>query len=176
MFSEDIRVYDSFIFGNTPWKLQMRGVCIGRRQWQHCASDRTQNSSEPQICTGGFSTVMWLRLDAKIVDKHKMCKQLLSSACLDATGSSNGAYPVRLYHDVNEETAGWAHQVDIRSDIERESFLTDHFFDYIWKDMLFVMGNAFVYITLWYTNTTPGVLLCGVPTVLIPCRSHQTRW
>ena len=106
---------------------------------------------------------MWLRLDAKIVDKHKMWKQLLSSACLDATGSSNSAYPARLYHDVSEETAGWAHQVDIRSDIERESFLTDHFFDSIWKDLLFVMGKAFVYITLWYTNTTPASFYVGSP-------------
>ena len=31
------------------------------------------------------------------------------------------------------------------------------------------MGKAFVYITLWYTKTTPGVFLCGVPAVLIPC-------
>ena len=23
------------------------------------------------------------------------------------------------------------------------------------------MGKAFVYITLWYTKTTPGVFLCG---------------
>ena len=31
------------------------GVCIGRWQWQHSASDRTPNSSEPQIFTSGFS-------------------------------------------------------------------------------------------------------------------------
>ena len=30
----------------------------------------TPNYSEPQIRTGGFSTVIWLRLDAKVVDKH----------------------------------------------------------------------------------------------------------
>ena len=71
MFSEDIGVYESLIFGNTPWKLHWRGVCIGRWQWQHSASDRTANSSEPQICSDGFSPVIWLRLDAKIVDKHK---------------------------------------------------------------------------------------------------------
>ena len=29
---------------------------IGGCQWQHSASDRTPNSSKPQICTGGFST------------------------------------------------------------------------------------------------------------------------
>ena len=69
MFSEDIGVYESLIFGNTPWKLHSRGVCIGRWQWQHSASDRTPNSSEPQICSGRFSTVIWLRLDAKIVEK-----------------------------------------------------------------------------------------------------------
>ena len=26
---------------------------------------------EPQICAGGFNDVIWLRLDAKIVEKHK---------------------------------------------------------------------------------------------------------
>ena len=75
-----------------------------------------------------------------------------------------------------EETAGWAHHIDIRPVIDRERFYTDHFLDSIWKDLLFVMGKAFVYITLWYTKTAPSVLLCGVHTVLIPCRSHQTRW
>ena len=43
----------------------------------------------------------------------------------------------------------------------------------MWKDLLFVMGKAFVCITLWYTNTTPGVLLCEAPTTLIPCWPHQ---
>ena len=62
-------VYGSLIFGNTPWVLHTRGVCIGGWQWQH--SDRTLYSSEPQICTGGFNTVIWLWLDSKIVDKHK---------------------------------------------------------------------------------------------------------
>ena len=71
MFSEDIGVYESLIFDNTPWILHIRGVCIGGWQWQHSASDRTPNSTEPQICTGGFSTVIWLNLDAKIVDKYK---------------------------------------------------------------------------------------------------------
>ena len=71
VFSEDIGVHESLIFGNTPWKLHTRVVCIGGWQWQHSANDQTLNSSEPQICTGGFSTVIWLRLDAKIVDKHK---------------------------------------------------------------------------------------------------------
>ena len=56
---------------NTPWKLHTMGVCIGGWRWQHSASDRTPNSNEPQICTGGFSSVIWLRLDVKIVDKHK---------------------------------------------------------------------------------------------------------
>ena len=40
----------------------------------------------------------------------------------DATGSSNGAHPARLYLDVSEEVAGWAHQIDIRSDFERGKF------------------------------------------------------
>ena len=71
MFSEDIWVYECLIFGNSSWKLHTRGICIGGWQCQHRASDRTPNSREPQICTGGFSTVIWLRLDAKIVDKHK---------------------------------------------------------------------------------------------------------
>ena len=47
------------------------GVCIGGWHWQHSASDQTTNSSEPQICIRGFSTVIWLGLDAKTVDKHK---------------------------------------------------------------------------------------------------------
>ena len=34
----------------------------------------------------------------------------------------NGAHPPRLYNDVSEEVAGWAHQIDIRSDLERERF------------------------------------------------------
>ena len=71
VFSEDIEVYESVIFDNTPWKLHTRGVCIGGWQWPHSASHRNPNSSEPQICIGGFSTVIWLRLDAKRVDKHK---------------------------------------------------------------------------------------------------------
>ena len=33
------------------------------------ADDQSPNSSEPQICTGEFSTAIWLRLDAKTVDK-----------------------------------------------------------------------------------------------------------
>ena len=74
VFSDDIGVYKSLKFGNTPWKLHTRGVCIGWWQWQHSASDRTPNSSEPQICTRGFSTVIWLMLDAQIVDKHKACQ------------------------------------------------------------------------------------------------------
>ena len=47
-------------------------------------------------------------------------QQQLSSASPDPTGSSNGAHPARLYHDVNEEVVGWTHQIDIRSDLERE--------------------------------------------------------
>ena len=31
----------------------------------------TPNFLEPQICAGRFNDVIWLRLDAKIVDKHK---------------------------------------------------------------------------------------------------------
>ena len=38
-------------------------------------------------------------------------------ASSDATGSSDGAHPARLYHDVSEEAAGWAHQIEIRSDL-----------------------------------------------------------
>ena len=72
MFSEDIEVYENLIFGNTPWELHARGDCIGGWQWQHGDSDGTPNSSEPHICTGGFSTAVWLRLDAKIADKHKV--------------------------------------------------------------------------------------------------------
>ena len=32
--------------------------------------------------------------------------------------------PIQLdsYHDVSEEAAGWAHKIDIQSDIERERF------------------------------------------------------
>ena len=71
VFSKNIGMNENLIFGNRPWKLLMRGVCIGRWQWHHSASDRTPNSSEPQICTSGFSTAIWLRLDAKIDDKHK---------------------------------------------------------------------------------------------------------
>ena len=71
VFSEDIGVYESLIFGNTPWTLHTRGVCIGGWQWQHSASDQTPNATDPQICIGGCSTVIWLSLDAKIVDKHK---------------------------------------------------------------------------------------------------------
>ena len=48
--------------------------------------------------------------------------QQLSSASLDATRSSDGVHAARLYHDVSEEIAGWAHRIDIRSDIEREKF------------------------------------------------------
>ena len=33
-----------------------------------------------------------------------------------------GAHPARLDHDVSEEAAGWAQQVDIRPDLERERF------------------------------------------------------
>ena len=58
-----------------------RGVCIGGWQWQHSASDQTPNSGEPQICTGGFSTVIWLRPGAEIVDKHKAC-QTAAYLCL----------------------------------------------------------------------------------------------
>ena len=47
-------------------------------------------------------------------------RQQLSSACLEATGSVNGAHPAQIYHDVSEEVVGWAHQIDIRSDIQRE--------------------------------------------------------
>ena len=62
---------------------------------QHNASDRTPNFVEPQICAGGFNDILWLRLDAKTVDKHtKPGKQQLSSASRDVTGSSNGAHPV----------------------------------------------------------------------------------
>ena len=32
---------------------------------------RTPNFIEPQICAGGFKDVIWLRMDAKIVDEHK---------------------------------------------------------------------------------------------------------
>ena len=71
VFSGEIGVYESLIFGNTSWKLHRRGVCIGGWQCQNSASGRTPNSSEPQICTSWFSTVIWLMLDAKIVDKHK---------------------------------------------------------------------------------------------------------
>ena len=31
------------------------------------------------------------------------------------------------------------------------------------KNLLFVMGEAFVYITLWYTNTTPASFYVGSP-------------
>ena len=48
--------------------------------------------------------------------------QQLSSSSPGSTGSSNGAHPARLYHDVSKEAAGGAHQIDIRSDIERERF------------------------------------------------------
>ena len=34
----------------------------------------------------------------------------------------NGAHPARLNHDVSEEAAGWAHQIDIQSDLERKRF------------------------------------------------------
>ena len=81
VFSDDIWVYESLIFGNTPRKLYTRGVCIGGWQWQHSASDQTPNSGEPQICTGGFSTVIWLRPGAKIVNKHKAC-QTAAYLCL----------------------------------------------------------------------------------------------
>ena len=49
--------------------------------------------------------------------------------------------PIQLdsYHDVREEAAGWAHQIDIHSDFERERFLTDYFFNSVWKDLLFVI-------------------------------------
>ena len=49
-------------------------------------------------------------------------KQLLSPASPNATGSSNDAHPARLYHDVSEEAVGSAHQIDIRSDLERKGF------------------------------------------------------
>ena len=32
---------------------------------------QTPNFIEPQICAGGFKDVIWLRMDAKIVDEHK---------------------------------------------------------------------------------------------------------
>ena len=41
----------------------------------------------------------------------------LIPASLDDTGSANGAHPARLYHDVSEEASGWAHQIDIQSDL-----------------------------------------------------------
>ena len=55
-------------------------------------------------------------------DKYNKKLQLPCSACPDATRSSNGAHPARLYNDVSEETAGWTHQFDILSDIARERF------------------------------------------------------
>ena len=71
VFSGDIGVYESLIFGNPPWNLHKRAACIGGWQWQHSAGDWTSNFIEPQICAGGFNDVICLRLDAKIVDKHK---------------------------------------------------------------------------------------------------------
>ena len=63
----------------------------------------------------------------------------LKSALVGATGWYNGAHPARLYHDVSEEAAGWAHQIDIWFDRERERFWTDCFFYSVWKDLLFVI-------------------------------------
>ena len=73
--------------------------------------------------------------------------------------------PIQLdsYHDVRKEAAGWAHQIDIQSNFERERFLTDCFFNSVWKDLLFVIDEDFVYITLWYTKTTTHVLLGEAP-------------
>ena len=67
-------------------------------------------------------------LDAKSTKTStKPDKQQLSSAYLDATGWYNGAHPARLYHDVSGEAAGWANQIEIWFDLERERFWTDCF-------------------------------------------------
>ena len=49
---------------NTGWHQ------IHRRR-QHNANDRTPTFIEPQICARVFNVIIRLRLDAKIVDKHK---------------------------------------------------------------------------------------------------------
>ena len=36
------------------------------------------------------------------------------------------------------------------------------------------MGKAFMYITLWYTKTTPVVLLSGGPTVVWPLNNKNS--
>ena len=58
----------------------------------------------------------------KLSTSTKPGKQELRSASPDATGSSNGAHPARLYHDISEKAAGWARRIDIWSDLERERF------------------------------------------------------
>ena len=95
MFSEDIGVYESLIFGNPPWKLHRTGVCIGGWQWHHSASDRTPSFIEPQICAGGFKDVIWLRLDAKIIDKHKAW-QAASLICLSECYRVFQMAPIKL--------------------------------------------------------------------------------
>ena len=53
--------------------------------------------------------------------------QQLGSAWLYATGPSNCAHPVRRHHDVSEEAASWAHQVDIRCELKMGKIYTGHF-------------------------------------------------
>ena len=43
--------------------------------------------------------------------------QQLSPGSQDATGPSNGALPAQLYQIVSEKGDGWAHHIDIRSDL-----------------------------------------------------------
>ena len=176
MFSEDIGVYGSLIFSTTPWKLHTRNVCIGGWQWQHSASDLTPNSSEPQIYTGGFSTVIGLRLAVKIVHKHKAW-QTAVWLCL------TGCYRVVNWHPSSSTLSRcywgsyWLGTPDRYPDRYWDGEILD------WPLLRLYMkrpvvrdGWGFCVHHLVVYQHYLNVLLCEVPMMLIPCRSHQTRW
>ena len=176
MFSEDIGVYESLTFGNTPWKLHTRGVCIGGWQWQHCASDLTPNSIEPQICTGGFSAVIVLRLDAKMVHKHKAW-QTAALLCL------TGCYRVVKWRPSSSTLSRcyWGSCWLSTSDRNPVRYWDGEILDwplnrFYMKRSVVCDGWGFCVHHLVVCQHYPNVLLCEVPTMLIPCWSHQTRW